>query len=225
MRGCSGIKPRGRWVRAVWRRSQRSPSSTSSVATASDVGRSRQAPPPENAVPCGRDAEDRRSCAEVPGARSAQWAVIRRMELLLLCVACDREPGLSIGHALRRRCCDAEGVSHGHRRDTRSLLLAEVRCQSQLFIQPNIGRRPSRKCLGPALRAAAVNARRTGRRVAVNTRSGVRASHIPPTTLSRSRFTIAGIRCTAKRFGCGAACGMAAMSGSASRTRPRFRCG
>ena len=32
------------------------------------------------------------------------------------------------------------------------------------FIQPNIGRRPSRKCLGPALRAAAVNARRTSKR-------------------------------------------------------------
>ena len=56
-------------------------------------------------------------------------------------------------------------------------------------------------------------------------RRGIRASHIPPTTLSRSRFITAGIRCTAKRFGCGAACGMAAMSGSVSRTRRRFRYG
>lgn len=34
-------------------------------------------------------------------------------------------------------------------------------------------RRASRKCQGPALRAAAVNARRTGTREATNTRSGV----------------------------------------------------
>ena len=33
--------------------------------------------------------------------------------------------------------------------------------------------RPSRKCVRPALRAAAVNARRTGTRVTTNTRSGV----------------------------------------------------
>jgi hypothetical protein len=55
-----------------------------------------------------RDAEYRQSCVEVPRARSAQWAMIRRMELPLSS-ACDREPGLSSGHALRRRCCDAEG--------------------------------------------------------------------------------------------------------------------
>jgi len=59
----------------------------------------------------------------------------------------------------------AEEVSHGHRRDTRSLRPTERRCQSQPLIQPSIERRPSRKCPRPALRAAAVNARRTGTRL------------------------------------------------------------
>jgi hypothetical protein len=72
-------------------------------------------------------------------------------------------------HALWR----SGGVSHGHRRDTRSVGLARARCQSQPLIQPNIGRRPARKCLESALRAAAVNARRTGTRVTTNMRSGV----------------------------------------------------
>jgi integrase/recombinase XerD len=56
---------------------------------------------------------------------------------------------------------------------------------------------------------------------------GVDASHVLPTTVSQSQFTILGIRCMARRFSCSAACGMAARSGSVSMISPlpRFQSG
>jgi hypothetical protein len=47
--------------------------------------------------------------------------------------ACDREPGLSIGHVLRRRCGDAEGVSGDTNEMTAEYAGAEVWRQRQPF--------------------------------------------------------------------------------------------
>jgi hypothetical protein len=81
----------------------------------------------------------------------------------LLQGACDREPGLSIGHALRRRCGDAEGVSDdtnemtaGYTRENHEVNGSHSVCHSVA--------RPSCKCHDHALRAGDVKARSRARR-------------------------------------------------------------
>ena len=75
----------------------------------------------------------------------------------------------------------------------------------------------SRSCPKPRHECCAVGAQRRG----------IRASHIPPTTLSGSPFTIRGIRYLARRLACCEAFATVARCGSSIgiSTRPRSRCG
>ena len=111
---CRASKPRGRWVRAVWRRSQRSSWSTisplrlraMSVEAVNAAAGERVSSEP--AMLSAGGVRKFRRCDQRNGNRrnGTSWGG-----------ACDREPGVSIGHALRRRCGDAEGVLSRHRRD------------------------------------------------------------------------------------------------------------
>lgn len=144
MRGCSGIEPRGRVCARCGddlsdRRVPHSALRPRPISVAA-VNRRRRI-----SRFCDRDAEDRRCCTEVPwnaisamGGDPAVWNFVED--------ACDREPGLSIGYALRRRCGDTEGVLSEHRRDARRIRRLQIGRQRQPFSQPNICCRPARKC-------------------------------------------------------------------------------
>jgi hypothetical protein len=176
MRGCSGIKPRGRgsagcggdlsdrrlprpalrlramWVAAVNRRRRRTRSRVPAMLRT-------------GGIVLKFPGHDRAMCGDLPNellrfvwcVRSRTWVVDR-----------SRAPQAML------RC--GEGALRAPARcsqDTPTTIRRQVNRSHMPFTQPNVHCRPSRKCLGHALRAAAVNARRGGMRAATDMRSGV----------------------------------------------------
>jgi hypothetical protein len=102
LRECSGIKPPGQSVRAVWKRSQRSPSSTFQRVAAASI-RSKPA-----IAAAGRTG--------VLRTRSAE------RQAVVLCDACDREPGCRF-RATRSTFGNVEGCG-----DDTNEITAEYAC-------------------------------------------------------------------------------------------------